>query len=230
MRLSLGLPASRIVLGCLVARGCTTTYGPGMRFRPTVRTRLRGDEQFTSSSPNAGSGMSVLDFWQWTMSDLKENTTRGFLAEYLVMHAVGTREDARTVWGDVDIVTPDGIKLQVKASAFLQAWPQQRASRVVFGGLRGRRWNPDGGYGDRPEYRGDVYVFCVQEAASHEDYDVFDVDQWAFYCVAQRMLEQRGVKSVTLSTVQQLAGQAVRFGALASAVHRACETQRASLV
>ena len=53
--------------------------------------RLTGEERF-------GEGASVLDFWRWALGDLRMNTARGFLAEYLVSLAVGSKAPIRIEW------------------------------------------------------------------------------------------------------------------------------------
>jgi hypothetical protein len=42
---------------------------------------------------------SVLDFWRWALGDLRLNSTRGLLAQFLVARAVG---DARRADDRVD--------------------------------------------------------------------------------------------------------------------------------
>lgn len=56
---------------------------------PRPPKRLDGAEVFT------GSGASVRDFWQWAYSDLRTNTARGVLAEYLVCSRLGGRNPSR---------------------------------------------------------------------------------------------------------------------------------------
>ncbi len=44
-------------------------------------------------------GLTLLDFWRWSASDVLTNTTRGLLAEFLVGSALGcVRELVRTEW------------------------------------------------------------------------------------------------------------------------------------
>jgi hypothetical protein len=71
-----------------------------------------------------GIGATLKDFWSWSMSDLRANTTRSLLAEFLVARAVGATERPRVEWDSCDVRTPDGLRLEVKAGAYLQAWEQ----------------------------------------------------------------------------------------------------------
>ena len=71
------------------------------------------------------------------MPDLRMNNVRGYLAEFLVAQAVGSKA-ARVEWDDYDVLAPDGTRIEVKSSGLLQAWEQAGPSRIVFSGLRGR--------------------------------------------------------------------------------------------
>ena len=44
-----------------------------------------------------GLDATVADFWRWAFSDLRDNTTRGILAEFLVAKAVGDTKAADRV-------------------------------------------------------------------------------------------------------------------------------------
>ena len=91
--------------------------------------RLDGSERF------AGLDATVADFWRWAFSDLRDNTTRGILAEFLVAKAVGDRAPAADRMGQLRRQAPDGTAIEVKCSAFLQSWTQKRHSELVFGRL-----------------------------------------------------------------------------------------------
>ena len=72
------------------------------------------------------------------MSDLRVNNVRGYLAEFLVTRALGVTAK-RVEWDDYDLLR-EGITIEVKSSAYLQAWPQRGPSQIRFTGLRGRAW------------------------------------------------------------------------------------------
>lgn len=48
---------------------------------------LTGNEEFTLHG--ASIGISVLDYWAWSCSDLYDNTMRGVMAEFLVYSSIG---------------------------------------------------------------------------------------------------------------------------------------------
>jgi len=173
----------------------------------------------TGVEPFTGLDARVVDFWRFAMSDLRTNTVRGVLAEFLVREAVGGHEP-REEWAAYDVVTPDGITIEVKSSAYLQVWAQTRPSRIVFSGLRGRTWTVNG-HAAEPTYNAQVYVFCVQTADDHEHYDPLDVHQWDFYVLPVAVLIQLGCTSLGLAAVRQHAGAPIPFGALNGAIRTA---------
>jgi hypothetical protein len=77
-------------------------------------------------------GVDLLDFWRWSVSDLVSNVTRGRFAEHLVARALEIATDGvRDEWAAFDLVTPAGIKVEVKSAAFIQTWHQARLSSSV---------------------------------------------------------------------------------------------------
>ncbi|KQT96418.1 hypothetical protein ASG53_15010 [Sanguibacter sp. Leaf3] len=164
---------------------------------------------------------TVLDFWRWGMSELRTNTLRGVMAEFIVSRAVGSTAPGRVEWDPYDVVTPDGIRIEVKCGAYLQAWSQQRLSRIVFSGLSARLLDEAAGtYAGERGYNADVYVFAVQTATSHDVFDVLDTRQWEFYVLSRARVEGTGYRSLSLVTVRSLAATAVSVDQLAAEVSR----------
>lgn len=169
------------------------------------------------SEPFAGLDASVMDFWRFAMSDLRMNNVRGYLAEFLVARAVGAT-GPRVEWDAYDVLAPDGTRIEVKASAYLQAWAQRGPSRITFTGLTGRTWTPEGGSSKEQTFNADVYVFAVQTAADHGSYDPLDTDQWRFYVLPRRVLAGRGNRSISLATLESLNAGPHHISALTQAI------------
>lgn len=174
--------------------------------------------RLTGQEPIDGAGVSVADFWAWSLSDLRTNTVRSLLAEFLVAHAVGAVTRPRVEWDSFDVLMPNGDRLEVKAGAYLQAWEQPRLSAVTFSGLSSRTWSPRDGYSAERTYNAQAYVFAVVTATDHASYDPLRVDQWSFWVLPRDVLAATGQRSIRLSRVRTLAGPAVTFAALAARV------------
>src|SRR5918993_183824 len=93
--------------------------------------RRTGDERFTRGPDELP--FTLRDFWCWSTSDLLNNTTRGVLAEFLVATALGIpTAGVREPWAAYDLETQDGLKVEVKSSAYLQSWFQKKKSAITF--------------------------------------------------------------------------------------------------
>ena len=170
---------------------------------PSKKTHLEPDETFTLSG--VSSGVTVKDFWQWAFSDLQQNNIRGILAEFIIAKALNINLGMRKSWDDYDLVTSDGIKIEVKCGAYLQNWNQSKHSDLVFGGLCGQAWDEDEGKrGGKAQYRADVYIFAVQNSIVHDEYDALNLSQWEFYLLTKKQLEQRNTKSMSLNVVKRI--------------------------
>ncbi|MGY1833176.1 hypothetical protein ACI8AA_22400 [Geodermatophilus sp. SYSU D01180] len=184
----------------------TTSWGP----LPEARI-LSGDE------PIGGAGATLRDFWAWAYSDLRTNTVRPLLAEYLVARAVGADPRPRVEWDSYDVLTPEGLRLEVKSGAYLQAWEQSKLSSITFGGLRARVWT-DGGPVGEPTYNADGYVFAVLTAEEHASYDALDLGQWSFWVLPRARVVATGQASMGLARVEALAGPPVPYAGLAGRI------------
>jgi len=174
---------------------------------PSDAVALSGEEHFS------GLDARVRDFWRFAMSDLRMNNTRGYLAEFLVAQALGLSEVKRVEWDAYDLLF-EGIRIEVKSSAYLQAWPQERLSRIGFSGLRSTATD-----GTRA-LMADVYVFCVQASTTHVGYDPLDREQWKVHVVGREALTSAG-ESIAYGTVRALSREPIPWEGLSTAVRRA---------
>lgn len=181
---------------------------------PKPAEPLSGDEKLGESD------LSVADFWRWAFSDLRENIVRGVLAEFLVAKAVGDPSPLRRAWDNFDVTAPDGTRIEVKSSAYLQSWRQKAHSRITFAGLMGRAWSYDTNELDAdPSLRADVYVFALHNCREPDQYDALVLDAWEFYVVSVETLRAAGSpKSVSLAFLERAGVEAVAFAGLSDAI------------
>lgn len=178
---------------------------------PPSSAQLHGDEPFI------GLDAHVRDFWSFAMSNLRTNNVRGYLAEFLVARAVGAT-DIRVEWDAFDVLTNDGVKVEVKSAGYLQTWSQRRLSRISFGSMKGRTWSPEAGESPEATLNADVYVFAIHTATRHEDYDVLDLGQWEFYVAGRTAIEATGYSSIGMPTLRTLTEGPVPYGELGDAI------------
>jgi hypothetical protein len=194
---------------------------------PLWATRKSGAERLQDNG--ADLGCDLLSFWQWSVSDLVSNATRGVLAEFIVARALGipVDKDVRNEWSAFDLETPDGLTIQVKSAAYIQSWAQKRLSTICFNVKPSRSWDPVSGMRKDVLRHADVYVFAVLAVKEKEKVDPLDVSQWDFYAVPTSFLNERkrSQHSITLPTLRG-GFEPVRFSELARTVAMAAERAR----
>lgn len=181
-----------------------------------------GLERFTDGGRDLD--FDLLSFWQWSASDLVSNTARGVLAEYLVARALDVDvAGVRDPWAAYDLLTPQGIKVEVKSAAYLQSWTQVALSRVQFLTPKTKAWSADTNELETEAKRqADVYVFALLAHDKKATVDPIDVGQLEFYVLATPVLNARtrSQHSVTLPTLKRMA-HSVPYAGLAQAVREA---------
>ena len=109
-----------------------------------------------------------------------------------------------------------GKNIEVKASAYLQSWPQKRPSTIDFDIGRHLGWTADTNtYASEAARTADCYVFRVFCDQDRNDCRVADTSRWLFYVVPTRLLDERfgAQKHARLSSIERL-GSPVRFDQL----------------
>ena len=157
-------------------------------------TRKSGKECFEG----IGGEHTLQDFWAWAFSDLVSNTERGKLAEYLVAKAMGCGSQISQTWESYDLLSPEGIKIEVKTSAYIQSWKQKAFSKISFGIAKTKFWDGLNYVGEKKRHA-DVYVFCVLKHKDQETINPLELAQWDFYPVATRKLNTSFENQETVS-------------------------------
>jgi hypothetical protein len=185
---------------------------------PATRLFVVAEAEALSGAEQVLPGVTVRDFWAWALGDLRLNSTRGMLAQFLVAKALGDPRLRDDGWGNFDVLTPEGIKVEVKSSGYLQSWTQRRLSRIVFSGLKARSWDAETRYSAEPEFRADVYVFAVHTCQDPSLYDPLDLDAWIFYVLPASVVRELGQKTLSLARLSALAPSPVSWSELPDAV------------
>ena len=131
---------------------------------------------------------------------------RGWFAEFLVAAALGTHHGVRQSWDTVDVKTKAGKTIQVKCSAYLQSWAQERLSPVRFSVKAACAWDPDTGTMKDRGRHADVYVFVHQKHTDKATLNPLDLTQFDFYVVPTAVVEARwlGWRAVSLAAVREV--------------------------
>ncbi|MDZ4790494.1 MAG: hypothetical protein SGJ17_04695 [Hyphomicrobiales bacterium] len=136
-----------------------------LEFEPFL-VPLTGNENFIYEE--CSMPFSVLEFWQWSASNLLSNATRGVLAEFLVAKALGVdASKCREEWASFDLETSCGVKVEVKSASYLQGWEQKQLSPIIYVVKPTRALDSKTGKrSNLTERSADVYVFAM---LAHKD-------------------------------------------------------------
>lgn len=186
-----------------------------------------GNEQLYSNGKPVG--FILLDFWRWSVSDLVSNVTRGRLAEFIVATALGVElKSSRDEWQAYDLLTSQGIKVEVKSASFIQSWNQKKLSNIIFSTKPTRYWDSESNiYDETIKRQADIYVFCLLKHLNRATIDPLNIDQWEFYILSSEELNnyQKRKVSLTLKSLKKLS-KAVKYDKIQSSV---IDTYRGSI-
>jgi hypothetical protein len=173
------------------------------------------------STPFVGAPFKLGDFWQWAYSDVMNNRNRSILAEWLVGSALGVVDQVREEWDGCDL-SYSGLKIEVKSTAYLQSWQQRVPSKPIFDIAHKRAWISEKNERSAEAVRyADVYVFSLFKEMDRANANVLGVNQWEFYVVATKEIDERyGIaKSLSLKRLRQHSSCSDFFG-IKSALER----------
>jgi hypothetical protein len=177
-----------------------------------------GSETFSFNSQEQP--IDVLNFWQWSSSDLLGNALRGKLAEFIVASSIGQTGNLRVEWDEYDLLTDTGIKIEIKSSSYLQSWKQFELSKIIFG------IQPKGETQSRNSERSrksDIYIFCVLAHKDKNTVNPLQLEQWNFYILHTSVLDEEvpHQKTITLSSLLDLEPDYVKYDKLGKAINLA---------
>ncbi len=180
-----------------------------------------GSESFRRSAEPAG--LTLLDFWRWSESDLLNSLTRTRLAEFIVAtalgaHAVGPRDERSAL----ELVTEDGVEVRVRSGSFLKSFHQKDFSKVAF--IPQVRSSHSRAGSARPaSCRVLVHVFALLDHVERGTVDPLDLDQWRFFVPPTSKLEALLTEqhAITVPTLDQLSRGSVSYQDLRAAVRNA---------
>jgi hypothetical protein len=173
------------------------------RLRATPKT---GAEPFTVG--NVALGFTVLDFWQWSSSDLVGNALRGHVAEFLVARAVGATNSVRNEWDAFDVITPSGLRIEVKSAAYMQSWAQRGESAISFDIRETLAWDPEANtFSPESERRrqADLYVFALLAHRDKATLNPLEITQWQFFPLRASILNQHAKAQLRISLKRLIA-------------------------
>lgn len=158
-------------------------------------------------NPILGIDQTVLDFWEWGFSNILTNNLRGVFAEFVVGTALGCLNQSRVEWDAFDLIY-NGIKIEVKSSAYIQAWHKDKYSNISFNiGAKKEYDYETNKYSEDIKRNADLYVFCLLKEKHVELIDPLKISQWEFFVSLTTGLDLHFPqhKTISLSSLKRIA-------------------------
>jgi len=178
-----------------------------MEYLGKIKTvKKTGNECFSFNGNDLN--WKIIDFWKWNVSDLLSNAIRGTLAEFIVATAMEIDLSCvREEWDAYDFETNEGIKIEVKTSAFLQTWLQKEYSKIKFSIKPAFSWNAETNETSEIKSRpSNVYVFCLLKHKDKKTVNPLILDQWDFYVISTKKINEifGNQSSIQLNSLQKI--------------------------
>lgn len=150
---------------------------------------------------------NILDFWQWTYSDILINKNRDDLSLFLVAKALELTDMPRIEWQGCELRYRKK-KIAVKTSGYIQSWKQTKPKRVLYDispkkGIDAKRK-------DSMTFRNreaELYIFALAIEKDVKKMDILNLEQWRFYIVRTAVLDDEfeTKKKIGLRALNKLA-------------------------
>lgn len=203
---------------------------------------LSPERRFEGGPDETAKGMTVLDYWRWSASDLLDNAQRGVLAEFLVARALGVTDEFRAEWAAYDVCYRNR-KIEIKSAAYAQSWKQKVPSTISFHVAPQKEvWDPKTGESeslDPPRRTADLYVFSLLRRPDGKDRcdpnryesNPLDLRHWEFHVLDTATLDSErpgqgriGLKPLSVLIEGSALGAAgIGYGDVKTAVDRVVE-------
>ena len=186
---------------------------------PKTSCRKHGKEAIIGLSGDSIS--TLMEFWQWSASNILENTLRGVFAEFLVACSLGVHHKHRVEWEPFDLLSNEGVRIEVKSAAYVQAWEQNQFSTISFDISPTSSWDKQTKrYSETKQRRSDLYIFCLLGSPDSWDVNPLDLNHWTFFTLETTQLDTKlpTQKRISLSRLERLGAKKCNYSQLADAV------------
>ena len=180
-----------------------------MNYLPKLKTKLKnGNEKLFLKNFKLQKEYKILDFWKWAYSDILSNSIRGKFAEFIIATALDidlTKPSEE--WNPYDLTTKEGIKIEIKTSAYIQSWGQKKLSKPIFSIRPTKYWDDKKGFQTEIKRQSDFYIFCLLKETDQEKINPLNLDQWEFYILSTKKLnkEKQNQKTISLNPLKKIA-------------------------
>lgn len=195
-----------------------------------------GDEKLINNG--AYLPFTMLNFWQWSMSNIRFGMTRGTFADFIVKCAldsggIPTRTEIGTGIEEYDLEGPvipslgRASRIEVKSSAYLNSESGNFSERCVFSISPAKVLINNDYKRDAPRQRNnDIYVFTLYTAPDNHK-NILDLTWWEFFVLPTYRIEDdkslSKQKTISLKRVKEYC-PTLSFDMVCDAIIDACNS------
>jgi hypothetical protein len=164
---------------------------------------------------------TALDFWRWAYSDLMQNITRGYVAQFIVAWSLQVDTSPNNPWLPYDVKAPNGKRIEVKSTAHLQAWKHAEGKcKPLFVLKKKRPYSDEEGLGKLPQWNADIYILSYYFWQNMETADIMNLDHWKFWVFSLGELLEvlRGKQSITAKSLERMGQKPTGYHGLREAI------------
>lgn len=183
-----------------------------MSLSEIITTIKQWEEPFTCSGKVLP--LTLRNFWWRGFSQILTNNLRGILAEYIVASDIWIVDCPRRERDKYDLVTPEGITVEVKSASYIQSREQKDFSRILFS-IRPTQWYDDMTMkrDAKLKRQADIYVFCLLSHKDKKTIDPLNMNQWEFYILPTIVINNsESWKTITLNKLERLWASKTNYG------------------
>ncbi len=175
---------------------------------PKIKPKIKSGKEIFKFK-NKKTKFKLIDFWRWNTSNIISNVTRGVLSEFIVASALNVNlKTPREEWAPYDLITREGIKIEVKSASYVQAWEQKKLSTISFSIKESyvckTEENNQNSY--EKTRASDIYVMCLLSNQNQKTIDPLNLEQWTFYVLSIEEIKnyKRSKSSITLKSLEKI--------------------------
>lgn len=168
--------------------------------------------KFTLSGCPAG--FTATDFWEWHGSNSLDGSMRGSLAEFIVMKALGIRQERKS-WAAYDIDF-NGYRIEVKSVSIFTSKNgkdvrQYTGNQRLTFGIESKHVHLNGGDWTSRQRNSDLYIFALLSSP-----DASRLDVWDFYAALTSDLDDMfpEQKTISLTAIEKAGFQKYSYDTL----------------
>ena len=182
---------------------------------------MTGKEKFLSNGKELD--FDLADLWRFHYSNIY--SLHGEIAEFVVARALGIKEAQNTAYWTLWDTSYRNVRIEVKATAYFHLWNANgKVSKQRMFSIAAANGSYDPKLSGNTEFcrQNDIYVFCLNNGETKESSYPLDMDNWEFYVVPTKFLNEHcgDNKTISLGRIRSFSFAPLAYGQLKAAIDK----------